>query len=623
MRVPSTPTLTLATAFACLALAGPAHPETRSYITVAAENEPSPGTGGIPFSGFFTPVISGDGAIAFWGRVDGGLEGIWSTAGLGSSLTLAALENQSAPDSAGSFFRFVNTTVRVGSGGFVSFRGKLDSISGSDGIWGGMPGNLRKLVVVGDPAPGFVGRTTGFSIDWVANDAGTVIVSTDTAGLGVSLSNDAVIYSGTPGDLEILALETEPAPVPAGPGANYSVLLPTSISINSHGQFAFTGNVTGGGLGVVGKQYIFRGADVGSIEPMYETGETNPGLPGVELRMFTKVRINDTGRVFFSTADGNNPAAGISHLCVSGIEPYSDIEAFVSGDTSAPDSGGLMFDNLRGVMSPALGAGTNYAFESWLVGNGSGPFDTDSIWSTAGGTNLILIAKRGDPAPGFPAGITFTSLERPSTAANGVVAFFAKTSDGGEGIWIGGDGDLRAVVSTQDTLLINGQHREVQELEFRGGASPEDGVGCPMNNNGQLVFQAGLRAWGQAVMLVNDAFTPSPEPFDLSDADNDGVPCVVEDALGGDCNDSSDGPGGLIRIRQGPTANEVTVSFLRRQTTTLTYEVQINPGNAWSPAPGAPTVAIDQSGVPAGYARVEQTIEIDAPSKLIRIALSQ
>ena len=87
----------------------------------------------------------------------------------------------------------------------VIFQAFMDTPSNRIGIWAGTPGNLQLLVREGQPAPGLPdGVIHDFSVEYrepIINDAGHICFIQEVAGPGIDDSNNQVLWAGLPGFL--------------------------------------------------------------------------------------------------------------------------------------------------------------------------------------------------------------------------------------------------------------------------------------------------------------------------------------------------------------------------------------------------------------------------------------
>lgn len=194
------------------------------------------------------------------------------------------------------------------SGGRVTFRGELIGpgvTRNSDaGIWSGAPGEVELVIREGDPAPGLGdGVTLNFVGSPITNDAGNMVFAiTDSTNL-------SAIITGAVGELT-LAVGYGDA-VALDPLGRVLTRFPDSTySINSNGQISFIGETERAGVPQDRAEGIFSGTDRSFVE-VARVGNTAPGAKeGVLFDRFSDGDpvypiINNRGDVVFrSTLSG-------------------------------------------------------------------------------------------------------------------------------------------------------------------------------------------------------------------------------------------------------------------------------------------------------------------------------
>ena len=309
-------------------------------------------------------------------------------------------------------------------------------------------------------------------------------------------------------------------------------------------------------------------------------------------------------------------------LCV--VDTEGQVTLIAEESTPAPDTTETFGEDF--FAQPLLGGNGHAAFDAQFTDVGS-PLDIDAIYAMLEG-DLRLVARTGDPAPGFADGITFRALQSPTVTDSGFVAFEATTSGGTEGIWGGRRGDLRLIARAGDRLNVSGTVRTIQFLELARGSdgdphgSGQDGHETVLNDCGQLVFWVRTELEPPAVPASVSAIVYVDQLIEKDDIDCDGIPCLLEEAFGTDCNDAGDGPGGLPRIHLAE--NRAVLQFRRRSTgEAFVYTVEISPdGRSWSDLPDEPAPSDDQGGLPAGFERVEVSVPANG-REMLRVRVSR
>lgn len=122
----------------------------------------------------------------------------------------------------------------------------------------------------------------------------------------------------------------------------------------------------------------------------------------------------------------------------------------------------------------------------------------EGIWSEGGGGGLKLLARQGSAAPGTPAGVTFSGLNRlegPVINDAGHTAFAATISGAGvnavngTGIWSSATGTVAIEMRTGD--IAPGTTDQFRGI---GDNFNPDGVGLLLSNSGKIAFQGTLYA---------------------------------------------------------------------------------------------------------------------------------
>jgi len=185
----------------------------------------------------------------------------------------------------------VPTTEGVAASGELLVHSLLSDLS-SNGLWRGVPGNLSKIAVTGDSAPGLGGTT--FMGATVGNMSGNGTVTF----LG-SLSGDAAfnqsIWKGTPGALSLVLREG--STVLAGE----TVTSMERPAVNDAGVVTFVATTTTGGKG------LWMSTPTGPQRLVAE-GQAVPGQSGWTFSDFDLPSINASGAIAFEADLKNGPA---------------------------------------------------------------------------------------------------------------------------------------------------------------------------------------------------------------------------------------------------------------------------------------------------------------------------
>lgn len=281
-----------------------------------------------------------------------------------------------------------------------------------------------------------------------------------------------------------------------GAGVNFSG---SSIPVlNSSGQVAFNGILTGTGVGTFTDTGIWTNAG-GTLAVVAREGTIGPGPnvgAGVNFGPFNNTFyfpvFNAAGHVAFQaelTGTGVDSSNGRGIWTNVG----GTLNAVARNGTAGPGpnvGSGVSFNSFG---SPLLNANGHVAFVGVLSGTGITTLNNSGIWSNAGGT-LAVVARTGSsgPGPNLGAGVNFSSISFPVLNAAGRVAFYGTITGPGTvgsnaGVWTNVSGSLAVVARTGSP-----------------GPGPNLGTGVTfnflndpvMNAAGQVAFAAGITGIG-------------------------------------------------------------------------------------------------------------------------------
>lgn len=382
-----------------------------TFQTVALSGQAAPGTGGRVFSFFYPPTISDSGRVAFasW------LTGVTSNdeclmSGLPGSLQLVAREGSAAPGTTGVFTQNGWLFPRVNSGGVVAFSAALTGFgidsTNNTGIWVGLPGSIAVAARAGNPAPGTPAGVvfSGGMQNWLMlNDAGQIVFRANLAGPGVDTTNDAGIWAGVPGALQLIAREGDIAPGTGGAVFdlfNYQFEAYPAPVMNAAGEVAFSGHCTGA-------RGIWRWSG-GALELMALTGTTAPGT-GVFFEYLLDPWMNASGNVAFKATLAGEGVDFTNNAGIWAGVPGA-VELVVRKGSAAPGANGnyLVLNSDRAFIDD--GGLVTFVSSTWDGVSVNGPDGTWQYGSPGArswaGTELVL---EGTPAPGL-SGVDFSSF---------------------------------------------------------------------------------------------------------------------------------------------------------------------------------------------------------------------
>lgn len=317
-------------------------------------------------AGFTGPSIVATGTAAT-GRNDSAL--FWGTPG-----SWQVLAQRGAPTGVNgtlfdtAFAGVSYQTTSMNSAGQVAFQatlaaGDVSATTNNFATFVGTPGNLQMVIRKGDliPVAGGGSCNLGFvGFNAILNRAGWLLHD-ERFGTGgttpATTANDSILMIWQPGAGNTIVMrEGDPAPLPTGTG-NYGT--PTiAQGFGQAGGCAFTTTMTGGTVTTADDTAVFLGG-LSGFQLVVREGDAAPGLPGVAIGV-----INST-------------------------QSYSDFE------------------------------GGSTAFYSTLTGASVTTSNDQSLWIGRPG-NLRLLAREGNPAPGFASVPGFVSATFGSIAAGSV-----------------------------------------------------------------------------------------------------------------------------------------------------------------------------------------------------------
>jgi hypothetical protein len=256
-------------------------------------------TGGTPFVLESIPGITrngdyalGDGGhVAFQGRLSNAANSLWF--GTPEQMSVVAYDDMLLPAGTGfgSGYKFASLDElgpAVSADGKLAFQATVSSpASGSsrDTIWLTQNNTLQLVASSQTAAPGVVGSDFRSFVEPVMNNAGQVAFEADLTGFVESL------WRGTPGNLQVLLREGDPAPVGV-PGAVFVGSDTFSkVRFNDAGELAFVG------------QFFYAGVPPNNNTGLFVVGDEGVRLVALEgdVGSIANFAINNAGEVAFVT----------------------------------------------------------------------------------------------------------------------------------------------------------------------------------------------------------------------------------------------------------------------------------------------------------------------------------
>jgi hypothetical protein len=377
---------------------------------------------------------------------------------------------------------------------------------------------LRIVALTGQPAPGTLGFTIASLGIPALNAAGnTAFQGTNNA---ISTINNYVWSEGNGAGVEHIAHEGGIAP--GGPfGMTFGDMSTRGEpNLSDGGQISFVSPLSGTGVTTANDLGVFRGSTSASLQLVAREGSPAPGLPsGVNFSIFASPKINSTGRLVFTTS---LIGSGITTANDSSLWTDSTGSLALVAQEGSPATGISAGVNFAAFSSPAINDNGRIAFFGNLTGTGVTTANDEGLWRSTTGTNLELVVREGDQAPGIPTGNNFSLLGSPVFNNAGHVAFAGRvvgpdiTSENQYGIWSTRSGQL--------------------SLDYRSGEpAPQLGEGAAfgmlavpaMNHDNRMAFLAAVTGPTTLTAIFNEGRTGSLELVAATTQSAPGTPTGV------------------------------------------------------------------------------------------------
>ncbi|MEZ6193652.1 MAG: hypothetical protein R3C45_20610 [Phycisphaerales bacterium] len=292
----------------------------------------------------------------------------------------------------------------------------------------------------------------------------------------------------------------------AAPGTDPGVTFKSfrkGVSLNGLGQTVFQAVLQGPGVDSTNANGLWSEGS-GALNLVARQGNHAPGTePGVVFEFLSTATLNDTGHVAFR---GSLTGPGIDSANDSGIwwNGTGALAQVARAGGSAPDTGpGVVF---TGFGDFAFNNNDSFAFGERITGPGVDDTNNVGIWSGPS-DDLRLVVRRGDPAPGFGAGTSFSTVQiAPGMGQAGQVGWTAEL--------VGPEID-----STNNESLWSGLPSSINLVARIGDQAPDIEAGKlftslnlpKVNALGEMVFLAGVTTtrgidagiWSQAAGRCN------------------------------------------------------------------------------------------------------------------------
>lgn len=438
------------------------------YIEIAKQGGLAPGPTSGTFTSFLMAQMSGDGQLAFYGKLQGTGVNASNDTGLwawdeSTGLRAVGIEGQTAPGTPYEFLLFDDLDSGSREPGFVQSQdGRVafwqqvkdpnDPFIVERGIWAEDENrDLRLVALTGQPVPGLVDGTrfTHFStvLPQITGEGLLAFKAFAADPTDSSLGTESIWRQRTDGGFDAIVSTGDPAPgFPGGTFWDFE-----RFNINGSGQTAFQAVVEIPGVGY--KNGLWIADEDGTVSAIAQESQPAPGVPNATFQKFLSVDrtfvLNGSGEMAFTAA-----------LMGPGIDESNDTGLWrvrPNGTVELVAHEGSVFGTFNDVGSAFLSY-TTIAMNS--LGQLAFTTDDAALWAEDSSGQLKLIARAGeeidlDPGPGV---------------------------------------DLRKIISVHMLNTSNG----------------EDGLARPFNDNGQLAYLLRFEQYSYGVFRTNVNAVPEP-----------------------------------------------------------------------------------------------------------------
>jgi hypothetical protein len=460
-------------------------------LAESGDPEPAPSGTNVFFQIGHGITLNSEGQVAFVTdlRHDGFLQGYGAYLADQAGVQTIARVNEPAPGANGNFYSFydfvaLNSTSQVFQ---ANLRDSLNGANDDTGIFQVSGAGLKQVVRAGAPPPqGGIFRSFQ-GVPARVNQAGQVAFKASTT------SHASAVFLSTGGTLKELAFAGQP--LPEG-GGTFSLF--NDVALNDKGQVAFSCLLVSTSFSGI---YL---ADGNSVTALVKGGQALPDDNGnILILNSTAPALNNKGEIAFvatltGTTDGNADNLALCRADKNGLTQLARKGEFV------PGGNGRFLDFGPGQSQAVINSTSAVAFLADITGSSGGIADNIAI-CLANGTNLIQVARKGQPVPDGNG--TFASFGLPALNNRGQIAFTAKltgTSGGSldnEGIFVT-DPALKIMQAVRSGIKVGSE--TLSGPTFVSG--PDPGGVSGFNDDGDLAFLAGLNGnaavflWSQLII---------------------------------------------------------------------------------------------------------------------------
>ena len=418
-------------------------------------------------------------------------------------LRTVALSNQQVPGAPSGVVFNKLAIPKLNAAGQVAFgadlKGTAVNSKNNSGVLSEGSGPLALVARTGDQAPGLPVETVFSRFDHVTlGSSGHVAFMGGVAGDDIVSGNNGNGYGvwfGNAGSLEMRVRGGVQSPGgPSGVDLHFDDEL---LSIHPAGHMAVLARIDGAGVDISSDEVIWADMPSG-VGIVAREGDQAPGMPnGVKFEFLGEPALNSTGQIAFDgSMSGRGHGPGTDRGIWTGTPGSLALVASVGGQAPGTPSG-VTFDWV-GWDTPILNAAGQTAFSGTLTGPGVDATNYSGIWYGNAGA-LSLVARDGEPAPGFPAGVHLGDMFDPVLNGAGQMAFPARLQGDGidnsnnSAIWSVDSGSMSLVAREGDVapgtdgrkfgdLIVhfvinsNGQTAFMNNLQDAVGSPPDRGI---------------------------------------------------------------------------------------------------------------------------------------------------
>ena len=475
-----------------------------ALTAIALQGQSATGAGAGTFSDFSHLEMNNAGQTAFEANITGGSSSSGIYRSSGGALTAIALQGQSAPGAGAGTFAGLGTPS-LNDAGLIVFSAGINGDASGGAIYRNSSGNtLTVFALQGQSAPGTgTGTFSLFGTQQVLNEAGLIAFSAGISG-GTSTQGLYRSSSSTSNTLIPIALRGQSA-TGAGTGTFSALSIPV---MNDAGQLAFSAGITGGtstqglylgdgrdtvaaqlqGAALAGKTVSSLGMSTSSLNRHGQLAYLATFTDGTQGNfLFTPaLRWRETFSSHWDSAD--RWTLGITPGSVHDVSIDPSVALTVTGPAGSVNVRSLTVGSGTGFATLSLGGGT--------LGSSSAVQVASRGILTGSGTITTQVSNAGE--------VRADSLILSGGLANsGTVRGAATGNQRIDTSLINLSGGLVRVDSGETLKLVSNAHSNSGSIELRGGEVQvtglvtNDAAGRIVLNGGVARFRSGLVNNGQ------------------------------------------------------------------------------------------------------------------------------